>query len=152
MPTREMLAVRRVNIRIGNLSRHSVSRIDFFGTSLVLRFQIRGNGGNGFGLRLDGLLGFSDYGVVSRPLTAGIVWNPVADFGRRLAVRARRDPQGLVELRLDFEDTSGLAIRFNAECDGGFILEVLLNFTARAVSAQAGCLLCATETFLHGRL
>jgi len=109
-----MLAVRRINLKIGNLSRHFVSEIGFCETRLALRFHGHGNSAGGFGLQMDGLLGFSDYGVVGRPLTAGIVWSPVADFGRQLAARANRKSAGLVELRLDFEDAAGLVIRFNA--------------------------------------
>ena len=114
MPTPEMLAVRGVNVRIGNLSSHEVFRIESLETRLVLRFQERAAGADAFGLGLDGVLGFHDHGVISRPLTAGIVWNPAADFGRRLAAEAGREPAGLVELRLDFEDAAGLVVRFNA--------------------------------------
>lgn len=109
-----MIAVRPVNRKIGNLRRHTVAAILRQATTLILEFRAHLRRGAGFTLRLEGVLGFVDRGVVARPLTAGIVWNPVAQYGTSLAVRAGREPGGLMELRLDFEDASGLVARFNA--------------------------------------
>jgi len=109
-----MLAVRPVNLRIGNLCHHSVSEIVLSGTALILHFRANGERRSHFALRLDGVIGFIDRGTVLQPLSAGIVWNPVARYGSKLASWAGRDPSTLFELRLDFEGSSGLAIRFNA--------------------------------------
>ena len=109
-----MLSVRPVNLRIGNLCHHSVSKIALSGTTLILHFRANGERRPHFALRLHGLIGFIDRGTVLQPLSAGIVWNPIARYGCKLASWAGRDPSTLYELRLDFDDLSGLAIRFNA--------------------------------------
>lgn len=109
-----MIAVRPVNLRIGNLHDHMVSEIHFAGNSLVLHFGETGKTALAFSLQLEGLLGFVDRGAVLQPLTAGIVWAPPGPLGRELAARHRRDPESLIELRLDFENSSGLVSRFDA--------------------------------------
>ena len=114
MPTLRMLAVRPVNLRIGNLSRHSVSEVVLTRDTLVLHFCETGQSTIDFRLQLDGLLGFVDRGAVLQPFTAGIVWAPPGPFGLELAARLACDPATLLELRLDFEDPSGLVSRFAA--------------------------------------
>ena len=55
-----MIAVRPVNLRIGNLHDHMVSEIHFAGNSLVLHFGETGKTALAFSLQLEGLLGFVD--------------------------------------------------------------------------------------------
>lgn len=114
MPTDEMLAVRQVNLAIGNLTRFRVSAVSLSGATLRLQFYAPENSGDGFVLQMREVVGFHDSGLAERPLTAGIVWCPISSSGHRIADRAKRSRKGLLELRLDFEDAAGLVTRFNA--------------------------------------
>jgi hypothetical protein len=114
MSASAMAAVWSINLAIGNLLSLTVDAIELHEKAMVLQFRKLGDCRTDFAIHLQGVLGFVDHGVVLQPLTAGIVWNPAAQFGHELASRAGRDPTRLMELRLDFEDSSGLVIRFNA--------------------------------------
>ncbi|MCP5519088.1 MAG: hypothetical protein H7A45_17735 [Verrucomicrobiales bacterium] len=108
-------AINRVNQAIGNLSDHLVAEMQLRRGRLVLRFiERQGHYPRGFSLEMEQLVGFRDHGTVGQPLTAGVVWSPVAGFGRHLCARTLLEPSALVELRLDFEDAGGLVTRFNA--------------------------------------
>ena len=106
--------VRLVNERIGNLTGHRVCKIEHGDGCISIRFANPSGAPEWFDVRIDGVLGFIDGGTVEQELTAGIVWCPVATYGLELARRVGIDPRVLLELRLDFEGTSGLVTRFNA--------------------------------------
>jgi hypothetical protein len=109
-----------VNAKIGNLRQHIVTTLHVDrireGESVVtLNFKGTGEGQYDFGLRLDGVIEFVDQGTVLEPLTAGVVWGPIGTWGRRIMSKKHLiPPQGLVEIRLDFEDEDGLMTRFQA--------------------------------------
>lgn len=114
MPTPAMIAVRPVNEKLGNLSRHFVTEILSAERALLLRFSAAGVPAADFTVRLDDVIEFVDRGTVRQPLTAGVVWAPPAEFGRDVAAQWNVPPDSLIELRLDFEDSTGLVSRFNA--------------------------------------
>lgn len=114
MPTPGMIALRPVNLRIGNLSRHSVIEVRLVERTLLLHFSEMGRPFLDFNLQLEGVVALVDRGVTLRPLTAGIVWTPPTPFGCDLAARSGSETAQLIELRLDFENSGGLISRFRA--------------------------------------
>ena len=110
-----MQTLRPINIRIGNLRQHVASRVEVSDNRLVIQFDHVCDGNKGFCVMLEGVLGLSDHGLISEPLTAGILWKPVGPFGREAAERAGlENTDELIELSLDFEDSLRLRCRFQA--------------------------------------
>lgn len=110
-----MLELRPVNHKIGNLRGYVASRVCSFGDRLAIQFDPAADGPEPFCVLLEGVLKFVDNGLLSEPLTAGVVWKPVGTFGLEAASRVgRRHTADLIELRLDYEDESSLYCRFQA--------------------------------------
>ena len=120
----EMRALRPVNLRLGNLRGHSVAEIRSEGTNLIIRFDPVGPELEGFCLVLERVVDFVDRGAVSKPLTAGIVWKPLAEFGRAAATRfPALDLDALIEFRLDYESDGVLVCLFQAVAANARITE-----------------------------
>ncbi|HJQ25380.1 MAG TPA: hypothetical protein VKA60_15780 [Blastocatellia bacterium] len=110
-----MRDLRPVNVKIGNLRGYAASRVVADGDRLAIQFDSTMGEREAFCVLLEGVLDFADHGLLRAPLTAGIVWRPVGAFGS--AVAARRGVtrvEGLIEMRLDYEDRTGLVCRFQA--------------------------------------
>jgi hypothetical protein len=120
---KEMRALRPVNLKLGNLTAHAVTEIRSVGKDLIVRFDSVGQEQNGFCLVLEQVIEFVDRGTVSRPLTAGIVWKPVAEFGRAAASSFAIDQDELIELRLDYESDGVLVCLFQAVAANARITE-----------------------------
>ena len=78
-----------------------------------------------FHLQLGGVLRFIDRGVISQPLTTGLVWDIAGRFGRANALPVpRKSYEGLIELILDYQGQEQIDRRFQAvahsamACDG----------------------------------
>lgn len=110
----EMRDLRPVNLRLGNLRDHVVTDIRSVDRDLVLQFDSPGRRGTAFCLVLEQIADSLDRGAVSSSLTAGIVWKPVAEFGRAAATRLALDLNELVEFRLDYENNGVLLCLFQA--------------------------------------
>jgi hypothetical protein len=81
----------------------------------MIQFAPAVNGTESFCVLLEGVLKFSDNGLLHQPLTAGIVWKPIGQFGLEAASQfGRHDTADLIEIRLDHEDRSVLICRFQA--------------------------------------
>jgi hypothetical protein len=110
----EMQALRPVNLKLGNLRRHVVSETRAESGDLIVRFA-SADPLEDFCLVLERVVDFVDQGTVSKPLTAGIVWKPLAEFGRSVAAKAgASDTNELIEFRLDYESNGTLVCRFQA--------------------------------------
>ncbi|MEK6302700.1 MAG: hypothetical protein AABO41_18475 [Acidobacteriota bacterium] len=110
----EMRALRPVNQKLGNLRRHVVTETRTEGGDLIIRFE-SADPLEDFCLVLERVVDFVDRGTVSKPLTAGVVWKPLAEFGRSVAATAAAlDPEELIEFRLDYETNGTLVCRFQA--------------------------------------
>ena len=107
----EMRALRPVNLKLGNLRRHIVTEIRIESGDLIVRFE-SADSQESFCLVLERVVDFVDRGTVSMPLTAGIVWKPLAEFGRSVAAEAALDPKALIEFRLDYETNGTLVCRY----------------------------------------
>lgn len=110
-----MLELRPVNCKIGNLRGYIASQVCSFGDRLTIQFDPAVNGHEPFCILLQGVLKFADNGLLFQPLTAGVVWKPVGQFGLEAASRlGRQGTADLIEMRLDYEDGSRLYCRFQA--------------------------------------
>lgn len=109
----EMQALRPVNLRLGNIRRHVVADIRTSNGDLVVRLE-SADPRESFCLVLEGIVVHEDRGAVGMPLTAGVVWKPLSDFGRSAAKAAALDPDELIECRLDYENNETLVCRFRA--------------------------------------
>ena len=92
-----MLALRELNVRIGNLRGVRVSQVVRRGDDVEIAFDASPP----FAMRLRGVLALRDRGVCSARLVAGIVFMPVTRYGRLAAARAGVDAARCVEIWLD---------------------------------------------------
>jgi hypothetical protein len=120
-----MVALRPVNARLLNLTGRVVSKIHFSGGRLEIQFDAIAPGSSVFRLQLGGVLRFIDRGLISQPLTTGLVWDIAGRFGRANALPVpRKSYKGLIELILDYQGQEQIHRRFQAvahsavACDG----------------------------------
>ena len=98
------ILLRPVNARIINLTKHVVSQVQLFDNRLTIQFE-ETTGGGVFCVQLGGVVGFVDHGLISQPLTTGLVWGIAGPFGRENALDVGyEDTTGLIELRIDYQD------------------------------------------------
>jgi hypothetical protein len=108
-----MVALRPVNARLLNLTGRVVSKIHFSGGGLEIQFDPITPGASAFRLRLDGVVRFIDRGLISQPLTTGLVWDIAGRFGRLNALPVpRKSYRGLIELILDYQGEEQIHRRF----------------------------------------
>jgi hypothetical protein len=110
-----MIALRPVNNRLLNLTGHVASLIHFSGKLLEIQFDPSAAGRESFCVRLGGVLRFIDSGLISQPLTTGLVWDIDGRYGRAHALPVKRKSyRGLVELILDYQGAEQSHRRFQA--------------------------------------
>lgn len=109
-----MQALRPVNEMIGDLRGHFASALSVEHGRIIIWFEPLSADQSGFCVMLDGALDFIDRGLMYRPLTAGIIWQPIGPYGRQAASRLGVPAENLVELRIDYEDREGLRCLFQA--------------------------------------
>ena len=110
-----MRTLRPINLKIGNLRGYIASKVRISGNSLTIQFDPVAGGQGKFCVQLEEVLEVIDRGLVFQPLTAGIIWKPVGEFGRAAAFRlGQQNVADLIEVRLDHEDSEGLHCRFQA--------------------------------------
>lgn len=107
-------ALRPVNQAMGNLRGFVVSELNVNRSRILIHFKSVSGENDDFDLRLDGVLDFIDRGLMLRPLTAGIVWQPVGVYGRKAALRLGVLADILIELRIDYEDAEESRCLFQA--------------------------------------
>jgi hypothetical protein len=118
-----MLELRPVNYKIANLRGYFASRTHSVGDRLAIQFDPLVDGCESFCVLLQGVVKFADKGLLFQPLTAGIVWKRVGQSGPE----APPDDQGGIEVRLDYEDGSGLYCRFRAIASAVAVREGPMN-------------------------
>lgn len=107
--------LRPVNIRLGNLSGHTVALICQRDDQLAIQFEPLNPDGEAFCVQLTGVIHAVEKRLIRQPLTAGVVWPSVSSFGRKAAARVGWEKlTDLIELRLDYEDKEGLHCLFQA--------------------------------------
>ncbi len=110
-----MVALRPVNNRLVNLTGHVASFVHFSGKLLEIQFDPTAVGREPFCLRLGGVLRFVDSGLISQPLTTGLVWDIDGRYGRAHALPVKRKSySGLVELIIDYQAEVQAHRRFQA--------------------------------------
>lgn len=123
-----MLELRQVNCKIANLRGHIASQVCSFGDRLAIQFDPAVEGHEPFCVLLQGVLKFADNGLLFQPLTAGVVWKPIGQFGLEAASRlGRQDTADLIEMRLDHEDGSNLYCRFQAVASAARVWDGPMN-------------------------